>query len=176
MKSLSIGVDCFMKKLILTVASIIVLVTVILVALIFLRAVRLPFVNVDILGANHSLTHWIGWIGSLYIFFTTPVYPIVKHKFAKHLRATLNIHIIGNLLAVLLVSVHFAHQVTRPASNYPDLGTGIVLYATMILLVSTGLILYSGIAKKFAKQIHFLHPAFTLTFYTIIIMHIIQGI
>jgi hypothetical protein len=52
----------------------------------------------------------------------------------------------------LLVSIHFAHQVTRPASNYPDLGTGIVLYATMILLVTTGMVLISNIGTKFVKQ------------------------
>ena len=79
------------------------------------------------------------------------------------------------MLAVLRVSIHFAHQVTRPASNYPDLGTGIVLYATMILLVTTGMVSISNIGTKFAKQTSFLHPAFALTFYTVIIMHIIRG-
>jgi len=79
------------------------------------------------------------------------------------------------LPAVLRVSIHFAHQVTRPASNYPDLGTGIVLYATMILLVKTGIVLISNIGTKFVKQTRFLNPAFALTFYTVIIMHIIQG-
>lgn len=82
---------------------------------------------------------------------------------------------IGNLIAVLLVSVHFAHQVTRPAGNYPDLSTGIILYVTMILLVLTGFIMYSGIAKRLYKQILFFHPAFTLTFYMVIIIHIIRN-
>jgi len=80
------------------------------------------------------------------------------------------------LLAVLLISIHFSHQVTRPASNYPDLGTGIVLYAAMLLLVSTGFVLYSDIAKKYNRQLLFWHPAFALTFYIAIIIHIIQGI
>ena len=165
-----------MKKVVLTVASIIIVATVIIVTLIFLRAFRLPFVNVNILGATYSLTHWVGWIGALYIAFATPIYPMVKHRFPKHLRRTLYFHIIGNLTGVLLVSVHFAHQVTRSASNYPDIGTGIVLYATMLILASTGFMQYSSLAKRFAKQIKFLHPAFALTFYTVIIMHIIQGI
>jgi len=112
----------------------------------------------------------------LYIAFATPVYPVAKRKYPQHIQKTLNIHVIGNLLAVLLVSIHFAHQVTRSASNYPDLGTGIVLYATMVLLVATGMVLISGLGKKLVKQIRFLHPAFALTFYTVIIMHIIQGI
>ena len=165
-----------MKKLVLSIAAIIIMVTIVVVALVFLRVFRLPFVYVTILGANHSLTHWIGWIGALYIAFATPVYPITKRKFPPLIKSALSSHIVGNLIAVLLVSTHFAHQVTRPASSYPDLGTGIVLYATMIILVSTGFIQYSSIAKKYINQMKFLHPAFALTFYTVIVMHIIQGI
>ncbi len=88
----------------------------------------------------------------------------------------LNVHVTGNLLAVLLVSIHFAHQVTRPASAYPDLGTGIVLYTSMILLVASGLVLVSGISQKYFKQIRFLHTAYATTFYTVIIIHIMQDV
>ena len=88
----------------------------------------------------------------------------------------LNIHVTGNLLAVLLVSIHFAHQVTRPATAYPDLGTGIILYTSMILLVASGLVLVSGIGQKYFKQMRFLHPAYATTFYTVIIIHIMQDL
>jgi hypothetical protein len=164
------------EKTLVLLASVIIAVIVIIVALIFLGVFRIPFFQISVLGASHSAVHWIGFIGTLYIAFATPVYPLVKRKYPQHIQRTLNIHVIGNLLAVLLVSIHFAHQVTRPASNYPDLGTGIVLYATMILLVTTGMVSISNIGTKFAKQTSFLHPAFALTFYTVIIMHIIQGI
>lgn len=165
-----------LKKPLVLLASGIIAVTVIVVALIFLRVFRIPFIQISLLGLSHSLVHWIGWMGTLYIAFATPAYPIVKRKYPQHIRKMLNIHVVGNLLSVMLVSIHFAHQVTRPASSYPDLGTGVVLYATMILLVATGMVLISGVGKKLVKQIHFLHPAFALTFYTVIIMHIIHGI
>jgi hypothetical protein len=165
-----------MKKLIILTACILIILTAVIGALIFLRIIRLPFVQITVLGITYSSTHWIGWIGALYIAFATPAQPIVKRKAAAHLRTVLNIHIVGNLVAVLLVSVHFAQQVTRPASSYPDLSTGIVLYATMLLLVSTGIVMYSGITKRFSKQLHFLHPAFALTFYTVVIVHILHGI
>jgi uncharacterized membrane protein len=100
----------------------------------------------------------------------------IEFQLRSQVGKTLNIHIIGNLVAVLLVSVHFAHQVTRSTSAYPDLGTGIVLYAAMMLLVATGILRYSGIGKRFAKQIIFLHPAFAVTFYMVIILHILHGI
>ena len=165
-----------MKRAILLIAWIIIIATAIIEALILLHMVRLPFVQVNVFGATHSLTHWIGWIGTLYIAFATPFLPIVRRKAPIYFENTLNIHIIGNLVAVLLVSVHFAHQVTRSASSYPDLGTGVVLYAAMILLVATGILRYSGIGKQFAKQIIFLHPAFAVTFYLVIILHILHGI
>lgn len=162
-----------MKKLITFILSIIILIIIIIEAVIFLRIGRLPFVQVTLLGATHSLTHWISWIGTLFIAFSTPIQPIVKRKFPKHTQNILKIHMIGNLIAVLLVSIHFAHQVTRP--DYTNFNTGLILYTAMILLVSTGFIMYSGLAKKFYKQTLFFHPAFAISFYMVIIIHIIQN-
>ena len=167
--------ECVVLKLVL-ITSAIITVTVIVVALIFLGLFRIPFLQVNVLGTNYSSVHWIGWVGTLYITFATIAYPIVKRKYPQFTQKAMNTHVIGNLLAVFLVSIHFAHQVTRLAGNYPDLGTGIVLYAVMILLVSSGMVLISGIGKGFGRQIRFLHPAFALTFYTVILMHIIHGI
>lgn len=166
----SLGVT--LKKLAMGILSIILISIIIIVALIFLNLFRLPYIQISFLGASFSLTHWIGWIGTLFIAFFTPIQPMVKRKFAKHIKIVLTMHMAGNLIAVLLVSVHFAHQITRPIAFYPDLGTGVILYVTMILLVSTGFVMYSGIAKKFYKQLLFFHPAFSLTFYIVIIMHI----
>jgi hypothetical protein len=165
-----------MRKIMLLAIGIIIIITAIIEAIIFLRIYRFPFVQYTVLGATHSLTHWIGWIGTIYIFIVAPVQPIIKRKASKYLRTSLNIHMIGNLLAVLLVSVHFAQQLTRPPSSFPELGTGVVLYAAMILLVATGTITYSGAMKKFSKQLRFLHASFALTFYIVIIVHILHGI
>ena len=165
-----------MKRVLVSVASVLVAVIIIVVALIFLRAWRIPFFQVEVLGISHSAVHWIGWIGTLYIAFATPLYPIIKRKYSNLIEKTLSIHVTGNLLGVLFVSIHFAHQVTRPLSSYPDLGTGIVLYVAMIMLSATGLAIVSGIGRKFLKQIRFLHPAFAVTFYTVIIMHILEDL
>jgi hypothetical protein len=154
----------------------IVMVTIVVEALLFLRVYRLPFVQVTFLGATHSLIHWIGWGGTLYIFFAALVQPIVKLKAVSHLRSSLNLHMIGNLLGVLLISIHFAQQVTRPAANYPILSTGIVLYPTMVMLAATGIITYSSIMARYAKSLRFLHAAFAVTFYIVIIVHILHGV
>ena len=86
-----------MRKLIFVTACLIVIITVIIEAMIFLRVTRLPFIQLTVLGATHSLTHWVGWIGTLYIAFTAPLLPVIKRKASRHYKAMLNIHIIGNL-------------------------------------------------------------------------------
>jgi uncharacterized membrane protein len=144
----------------------VIAVIIVVVALVFLRVFRI----------SYSAVHWFGWVGALYIAFATPVYPIVKRRHPHRIGKALYLHVVGNLLAVLLVSVHFAHQVTRSAGSYPDLGTGVVLYAAIVLLVSSGFVLVSGVGKKLVRHVRFLHPAFALTFYTVIVMHIIHGI
>lgn len=160
----------------LLIASAIIAATTILVALIFLHWYRIPNSPVNILGISHTAVHWIGWSGTLYIAIVTPLYSLVKRHFTTHLRAVLKAHVLGNLLAVMLVSIHFAHQVTRPTNSYPELGTGVVLYVTMVLLETTGFLLYFGLSKRLVKQLRFLHPSVALAFYLTIIMHVIHSL
>jgi hypothetical protein len=160
----------------LVLLSLIVIAIIVVEAIIFLRFYRFPFVQYTFLGATHSLTHWIGWIGTIYIFIASPALPVIKRRATAHYKNMLSIHMIGNVLGVLLISIHFAQQMTRPATAFPDLGTGIVLYAAMILLVSTGLAKYSGIVKNHARLVNFLHASFTVMFYVVIIVHILHGI
>ncbi len=143
---------------------------------IFLHIYRFPFVQYTVLGATHSLTHWIGWIGTIYIFITAPVHAVIKRLAPRYLRVSLSVHIIGNLLAVLPVSIHFAQQLTRPAFAFPSLGTGVVLYAAVVLLVGTGTLIYSLGANRYLKQLRFVHAASALMFYTVIVVHILHGI
>ena len=154
----------------------IIAVIIVVVGLVFLRVVRIPYFQVSLFGISHSAVHWIGWAGTLYIAFVTPVYPVVKRWRPRGLGRALGVHVLGNLLAVLLVSVHFAHQVTRPESSYPVLGTGVVLYAAMVLLVASGVVLVSGVGRRLVRQARFVHPALALTFYLVIVMHILHGI
>jgi len=58
---------------------------------------------------------------------------------------------------------------------YPHLGTGIVLYPTLLLLVATGFITrYLSYHNK--SKLLFVHKAITFTFYLVIIVHILHGI
>lgn len=164
------------RKPTLYVAIAIIAFTLIALSAIFLRVYRLPFIIIDIFGIRNSITHWIGWIGAIWMALYTPIYSIAKRRKPELTSRLLRVHVIGNLIAVMFVSIHFAQQVTRPANNYPNLGTGIVLYVAMIILVSSGFVVYFGYGKRWLKVIRQLHPAVALTFYLTIIMHIIHGI
>lgn len=121
--------------------------------------------------------HWLSAIGTTYIAVVTPIYYLVKRRYSNHYKTLVNIHMVGNLLAVLLISIHFALEIGRPLDEFPRLGTGVVLYAAVIALVGTGFLLRFREAKKSGrKSIRFVHTAVTLTFYFIIFVHILHGL
>jgi len=121
--------------------------------------------------------HWLGAIGTTYLAIVTPIYYLVKRRYSNYLKTLVNIHVVGNLLAAMLISIHFALEVGRPLDAYPRLGTGIVLYAAVLALVGTGFLMRFRQAKKSGwKSIRFVHTAVTLTFYFIIFVHILHGL
>jgi len=155
----------------------IILITTCLSIATFLRWFRLRFQ----VGPFY-FTHWLGWIGSLFIAFYTPTYYILKRRNPRHVKTLIKIHVFGNLLAVMLISIHYAQQMGRPAQFYPELGTGLTLYIVMFLLVATGFLHRFGILDRLRRyrvflphQNRFLHIAITTTFYIVIIVHALRN-
>lgn len=153
----------------------IVLVTLYLMVATYFRWINLHF-TVDLFSASFFLHHWFSLIGTLFIAVFVPTYYVLKRRYAKRLKALLRFHVFGNLLAFLLVSIHFAQQIGRPIQFYPDLGTGIVLYPTMIILVVTGFFQRFQIAKSLGKSWKFIHTGMTVTFYMTILIHVLHGL
>ena len=121
--------------------------------------------------------HWLSAIGTTYLAIVTPIYYLMKRRYSNRLKTLVNIHMVGNLLAVMLISIHFALEIGRPLDAYPRLGTGIVLYATVLALVGTGFLLRFRQPKKTGgRSIRFVHTAVTVTFYFIIFVHILHGL
>lgn len=158
------------------IALSIILVSAIAVFIVYLRIARIPFFLVNILGVENSPVHWLGWAGSLTILATTTLYSLRKRAHHKVTGSLLRFHSFGNLFGFLLISIHFIHQVTRPASNYPVLGTGIVLYSAMLILVLTGFTTFFQVKPTWIKYYKFLHPASAFTLLLVIVMHIIHGV
>ena len=139
-------------------------------------AVYYDILQLHISVGPYFIHHWLSWIGATFIAVFTPIYYSLKRSKPQSLKTLLGVHVFGNLLAFMFISIHFTQQISRPAQFYPDLGTGIVLYATMLLLVATGFSMRFQIGNTARKTLKFIHTSTTVTFYLIILVHILHGL
>ena len=148
-------------------------------------AATVVLVLLDILGlvsfsffvGPFRLNHWFVLIGTFYVILAVPVIAILKRLYPSRFRSLLRLHMFGNLFAFMLISVHFASQISRPAEHYPSLGTGLALYAALILLVGTGIFQRFNPTQKIKPQTYkFLHTGATVAFYLVIVIHILHGL
>jgi hypothetical protein len=123
------------------------------------------------------LTHWFVWTGTIYIAIAVPVIALLKKRRPQRYKTLFRTHVFGNLLAFMLISLHFASQISRPATSYPELGTGIFLYTAMVLLVGTGFLQRFQLIPSIKPQSYrFIHVGSAVAFYLIIIVHILHGL
>lgn len=121
------------------------------------------------------IIHYLAFIGTLYVAFGVILFSVLKRRNPNIYKTLLRFHALGNLVAFMLVSLHFAGQLGRPV--FPDLGTGLSLYIGMMLLVGSGVILRFRIFR--ISNIHttrFVHTGVAVAFYIIIVVHILHGL
>ena len=147
----------------------------IFVTVFMMFAVFYDWIQLHVAIGPYYIHHWLSWSGSTFVAVFTPVYYWMKRNKPSNMRNLLRVHIFGNLISFMFVSIHFTQQISRPAQFYPDLGTGVVLYPTILLLVITGFIT-RFISYNNKRALLFVHKAVTLTFYLTIIIHILHGI
>lgn len=136
----------------------------------------LDYFNFGSVIGQYRLNHWIGWIGIIFIVIHLPIFVWVKRKYSGKIKVFLGTHVIGTLLSYLLITIHFASQISRPSEFYPDLGTGVALYIFMITLIVTGFLQRFNLLGKHRKKWLFLHRSSIFATLIIIIFHILHGI
>ena len=150
---------------------------ILLASLYFSLATAFGWLNIRFRIGPYFVTHWLSWIGTLFIAVYTPLYYLVKRRKLHLLRYLIPIHMFGNLFSFMFISMHFVQQITRPPQFYPDLGTGVALYLVMVILVATGVLhRFQLLRSTIPHQNRFVHISITLAFYVIIGIHILQGI
>lgn len=123
------------------------------------------------------IIHYIAFAGTLYIVFGVVLFAYFKRRNPSKYTMLLRIHTVGNLVSFLLVSLHFAGQVGRPADFYPVFGTGLALYMGMVLLVGSGLALkFRALRVVSPATNRFVHSGLAFAFYIIIVVHILHGL
>ncbi len=115
-------------------------------------------------------THWMSLIGGFWIAVVTPVYYVFKHRRPERVKAWLRIHIFGNLVAFMLISVHFTYWIV----SVSFIGTGTALFVAVLTLVVTGLLQRFNMLQNSRRQIRFLHVSMTTAFYLILAIHILS--
>ena len=151
--------------------------TIIILTILLMIADNLKLIHLGFFVGPFRANHWFVWIGTLYIAISVPIIAYLKRHKPKRYLALFRIHVFGNLLAFLLISLHFAGQISRPETAYPELGTGLALYVIMVLLVTTGLThRFQFISQIKSTTRRFIHVALSFSFYIIIIIHILHGI
>jgi len=81
------------------------------------------------------IIHYIAFAGTLYVAFGVILFAVFRRRNLQKYNSLLRLHGLGNLLAFLLISMHFAGQVGRPANFYPTFGTGLAFAFYIIIIV-----------------------------------------
>jgi hypothetical protein len=158
-------------------ARAVLVVVLLLVTVVIMAAILLDLVSVGFLIGPFRFSHWMTWVGTLFVAVYAPLYHFFKRRYTQRFNLLMDIHSFGFLIAFLLISIHFAGQMSRPSQAFPDLGEGIALYVTMLLLVSTGLVQRFWRPEKMPyrrytpRSNRFLHTSLITTFYIIIVVH-----
>ena len=146
-------------------AGVIILFTILLSSLVIIDRSSFSFsVGSDL------ITHWVAWIGGLWIALFTPIYSFLKHSRSLRIKAWVRIHLYGNLFAFMLISVHFWYWVTFVSF----MGTGFALFVATLTLVVTGLLYRFNLMQNSRRNIRFVHVSMTTAFYLILTIHILS--
>jgi len=151
--------------------------SIIIVTVCLMVADNLDWVHFGFFVGPFRANHWFVWIGTLYIAFAVPLIAMSKRRYPRKFMPLFRVHVFGNLLAFLLISLHFAGQIDRPATSYPELGAGLALYIIMLLLVATGFTHRFQLIPRIKSQTRkFVHVGLTFSFYIVIGIHILHGL
>lgn len=142
---------------------------------VFTVVAYIRLVNFGFLYGPYRMNHWVSWIGSIYVAIAVPVFSVLRRRVPHKTKVLLRMHVYGNLTAFLLISIHFASQISR--IPIPDLGTGIALYVVMLLLSVTGFLHRFGIKAILTPQNNrFFHISVAVSFYILVGIHILHGV
>ena len=146
-------------------AFVIILFTILLSALTIIDKAAFGFLVGPLL-----FTHWMSLIGGFWIAFVTPLFYVVKHRRPERIKVLLRLHVFGNLVAFMLISVHFTYWIV----SVSFMGTGLALFAAVLTLVVTGLLQRFNMMQNSGRHIRFIHISMTTAFYLILTIHILS--
>jgi hypothetical protein len=119
--------------------------------------------------------HWLGLIATVFVSVSTPIQYFVKRKRPQNFKTTLKIHTTGNLVAFLLISIHFSQNLGRLSGALQRLGEGFALYVVVALIVATGIIERYQTKGKLSRYIKGIHRYTVMILYLAILIHVLEA-
>jgi hypothetical protein len=116
--------------------------------------------------------HWLGIIAAIFPAVSIPIHYIIKRKRPQNRRKILKIHVLGNLVAFLLISLHFAQNVGRLSGALERLGAGVALYFVFSLIVATGILERYQTSGKLLRCIKIIHKYTIIFLYLALLIHL----
>ena len=159
------------RNLAFWLASILLLVTIILSVLAYVR-----WYNLGFFVGSLFFVHWLSLTATTFISLLVPIYYVLKRLSPQRIRILLKIHVFGNLFSFLLVSIHFAQNTGRLSGFYLRLGEGFVLFLVLCLIVTTGMFERFGGKNSLVRYTRPIHRYTVAVLYLVIIVHVIQAL
>lgn len=129
------------------------------------------YINLNFITVHHLFS----WTGAGFVALYTPLFNYLKRRIPKSYKPLIQIHVFGNLLAFVLISIHFAHHFREFAEIIPHPSTGAPLYTDFTLLVITGIVQRYRLMQKHIKPFRSFHIGLMMAFYLIIVFHTLIG-
>lgn len=120
--------------------------------------------------------HWFSWAGAGFIGIYTPLFYYLKSRYREKYQTLIKIHVYGNLISFIFISLHFAEHLREFFVLIPHPGTGLPLYTAVVLLVATGMTVRFQLVRSLMKGSRSLHVSVTAAFYLIVLYHILHGL
>lgn len=153
-----------------------VTVLILLFTLIFSTVAFINWFSLLFFVGDLFFVHWLSIVATTFIAFMVPVYYVLKRKSPKRVKTLLRIHVFGNLLAFMLISIHFAQNTGRLVGLISRLGDGFALFLVLSIIVTTGLIERFGAKLKLVRYLKFVHSYAVVIFYLVLVFHVLEAL
>ena len=151
-------------------------VLILLFTVIFSAEAFVNWFSLSFFVGDRFFVHWLSIVATIFIAVMVPVYYVLKRKSPRHVKTLLRIHVFGNLLAFLLISIHFAQNTGRLIYFISRLADGLALFLVLSIIVATGLIERFGSKLKFVRYLKFVHSYTVVVFYLVMVFHVLQSL
>ena len=133
------------------------------------------WIDLNFFVGPYFLVHWFSIIATVFIVVSNSIYYFLKRLKVKNKQTLLKIHVFGNLLAFLPISIHFAQNVGRLALAPERLGVGFILFLILLVSLATGVIERYHSKGKLVSYSNFVHKYSFVILFFVALIHVLKG-